>query len=223
MIKALIFDFDNTLFPTRSITDQVYAGVYELMQEYRGSISDQKLENIKMGLAGTAFQKVADQFGLPEELKRRGIELLNETSYRGTISLFKDYTLIKKILLPKFLVTFGFLKLQQSKIDSAGVRQDFKEVIVVDPEISSETKRDVFVRIMNNYGYKPEELIAVGDDPESEIGAARDLGIKTYLFDPESHFKSKGVTWHEAHYNKLIDILETDKAYGNQSTSGSVQ
>ena len=211
MIKALIFDFDNTLFPTRTITDEVFEGVYALMQDYRGSISDEKLEAIKKELAGTAFQKVADQFGLPEELRKRSVELLNETTYHKPIKLFKDYALVKSISLPKFLVTFGFMKLQQSKIDSAGLRQDFKEVIVVDPEISRETKRDVFVRLMHKYSYKADELVAVGDDPESEVGAARDLGIKTYLFDAESHFKSRGVTWHEAHYDKLIEILETDK------------
>ena len=192
MIKALIFDFDNTLFPTRTITDEVFEGVYALMQDYRGSISDEKLEAIKKELAGTAFQKVADQFGLPEELRKRSVELLNETTYHKPIKLFKDYALVKSISLPKFLVTFGFMKLQQSKIDSAGLRQDFKEVIVVDPEISRETKRDVFVRLMHKYSYKADELVAVGDDPESEIGAARDLGIKTYLFDPESHFKIPG-------------------------------
>ena len=100
-------------------------------------------------------------------------------------------------------MTFGFLNLQQSKIDCLGVRADFKEMIVVDPEISRETKRDVFIRIMENYGYAKDELIAVGDDPESEIQAARDLGIKTYLYDPGSRFKSAGVTWHEQRYYKL--------------------
>ena len=57
MTKALIFDFDNTLFPTKTITDEVFEGVYALMQDYRGSISDEKLEAIKQRLAGTAFQK----------------------------------------------------------------------------------------------------------------------------------------------------------------------
>src|ERR1700712_4399159 len=97
MTKALIFDFDNTLFPTKTITDEVFAGVYALMQGYRGSISDENLEAIKQRLAGTAFQKVADELGLPEELKRKAIELLNNTAYNKPIHLFKDYALIKSI------------------------------------------------------------------------------------------------------------------------------
>ena len=211
MIKALIFDFDNTIFPTKTITDEVFAGVYELMGQYSGSLSKSDIENIQKELAGTAFQKVADHYHFPEELKSKGIALLNETTYHKPIKTFKDYAQVRQISLPKFLVTFGFMKLQQSKIDSAGVRNDFKEVIVVDPELSHETKRDVFLRLMKKYNYQADELIAVGDDPEAELGAARDLGIKTYLYDPESHFKSKGVTWHEPHYHKLIDILAADR------------
>ncbi|MGN6640108.1 MAG: hypothetical protein ACTHJ8_14460, partial [Mucilaginibacter sp.] len=134
MIKALIFDFDNTLFPTKTIADEVFQGLYQLMENYRGSISSEKLELIKKELARTAFQKVAQQFNLPEELRQKGIELLNETIYNKPIKLFKDYDLVRSISLPKFLVTFGFMKMQQSKIDSAGVRAEFKEVIVVDPE-----------------------------------------------------------------------------------------
>jgi len=210
MIKALIFDFDNTIFPTKTITDEVFSGIYELMGQYSGTLSKSDIENIQKELAGTAFQKVADRYKFPAELKSKGTELLNETTYHKPIKVFKDYALVRKISLPKFLVTFGFMRLQQSKIDCAGVRKDFKEVIVVDPEQSSETKRDVFLRLMKKYDYQPDELIAIGDDPESEIGAARDLGIKTYLYDPESHFKSKGVTWHEPHYQKLIDYLASD-------------
>lgn len=211
MIKALIFDFDNTIFPSKTITDEVFSGVYALMENYRGTISKTDFENIKKDLAGTAFQKVAQQYHLPQELKQKAIELLNHTVYNKPIETFKDYKLVRELGLPKFLVTFGFLKLQQSKIDCAGVRNDFKEVIVVDPELSSESKQDVFRRIVNNYNFQADELIAIGDDPASEIAAARELGIKTYLYDPESRHKSERVTWHAQHYQKLVEILTDSK------------
>ena len=53
-----------------------------------------------------------------------------------------------------------------------------------------------------------DELLAVGDDPESEIKAAMELGIKTYLYDPESRFKTGKVTYHEQNYNKLQWLIE---------------
>ncbi|RYZ37081.1 MAG: HAD family hydrolase [Sphingobacteriales bacterium] len=212
MIKALLLDLDNTIFPTHTITDEVFAGIYELMQQYPGSLSDEKIEKIKSELSRTPFQKIADNYGFPVELKAKGIELLKETTYNKPIAPYKDYELVRSLSLPKFLVTFGFLKLQQSKIDCLGVRGDFKEVFVVDPEISRETKRDVFMRIMEKRGYSKDELIAIGDDPESEIQAARDLAIKTYLYDPESRFKSPYVTWHEQRYYKLQWLIEKQES-----------
>lgn len=208
MIKALIFDLDNTIFPTKTISDEIFAPIYEMMEQYRGSLSDEAIGNIKTELVRKPFQKIADQYHFPAELKSQGIELLKQTVYTKTASTYKDYELVRSISLPKFLVTAGFTKLQQSKVDALGVRSDFKEVIIVDQEITAETKRDFFVRLIQKYSYRSEELIAVGDDPESEIGMARELGIKTYLYDPESRFKSKGVTWHEQGYAPLRRLLE---------------
>ena len=207
MIKALLFDLDNTIFPTKTITDEIFSGIYELMEQYRGSLSAEVIENIKTELVRKPFQKIADKYHFPAELKSKGIDLLRQTVYTKPLAPYADYDLVRSITLPKFLVTAGFTKLQQSKVDALGVRSDFKEVIVVDQEITTETKRDVFARLMKKYGYEKQELIAVGDDPESEIGMARELGVKTYLYDPESRFKSEGVTWHEQHYDSLKTLL----------------
>jgi putative hydrolase of the HAD superfamily len=54
---------------------------------------------------------------------------------------------------------------------------------VVDPDKTSQTKKDVFSDIMERHAYRPEDLLVVGDDPESEIRAAQELGIKAVLYD----------------------------------------
>ncbi|MEO3407603.1 HAD family hydrolase [Mucilaginibacter sp. CAU 1740] len=209
MIKALIFDLDNTIFATTTISDEIFGPIYELMEQYRINLSDEIIESIKSELVRMPFQKIADKYHFPAQLKSNGIELLKQTVYNKPVKPYKDYELARSTSVTKFLVTAGFTKLQQSKVDALGVRSDFKEVIVVDQEVTDETKRDVFARLMQKYGYEKDELIAVGDDPESEIGMARDLGIKTYLYDPESRFKSEGVTWHEQHYDKLVALLRS--------------
>jgi len=178
------------------------------MEEHLANLSKEKLEQAKTELSRTPFHKIADQFYFSDELRNKGIALLKETAYHKTIIPYKDYALVEAINLPKFLVTFGFVKLQESKIDGLGVRSRFKEIFVVDPEITSETKRDIFIRIMENYDYQKEELLVIGDDPESEIKAAQDLGIPTYLYDPESRFKSGKVSYHEQSYHKLKWLIE---------------
>jgi putative hydrolase of the HAD superfamily len=41
---------------------------------------------------------------------------------------------------------------------------------------------------MERNSYRPEEVLVVGDDPESEIKAAMDLGIKAVLYDKIKHY-----------------------------------
>ena len=70
--------------------------------------------------------------------------MLNNTTYNKPITPYKDYKIVEALPLEKFLVTFGFLKLQQSKIDGLGVRGHFKEIFVVDPEKTPKTKKHIF-------------------------------------------------------------------------------
>lgn len=211
MIKALILDMDNTIFPTKTISDEIFAPIEEMMAEPSHNLSKQQINEIKVELARTPFQKVADQYGFSEEFKTQAVEILNNTTYNKPITPYKDYNIVEAISMEKFLVTFGFLKLQQSKIDGLGIRNHFKEIFVVDPEKTPKTKKHIFEEIMQKYSYTKDELLAVGDDPESEIKAALELGIKTYLYDPESRFKTGKVTYHEQNYKKLQWLIENQE------------
>ncbi len=206
---------DNTIFPTKSISDEIFATIEEMMADHSHNLSKEQLNEAKTELSRTPFQKVADQFGFSEEFKTKAVELLNNVTYNKPITPYKDYKLVEAIPLEKFLVTFGFLKLQQSKIDGLGIRSHFKEIFVVDPEKTPKTKKHIFEEIMQKYGYTKDELLAIGDDPESEIKAAMELGIKTYLYDPESRFKTGKVTYHEQNYKKLQWVIENQEEQEN--------
>ena len=123
-----------------------------------------------------------------------GIDLLKNMAYELPMQPFEDYRHIKTVDLPKFLVTTGFTKLQWSKVKMLGIEDDFVEIHIVDPETSKQTKRDVFADIMKMHNYKPEDILVIGDDPESEIKAAIELGIDTFLFDPENKHADAVVT-----------------------------
>lgn len=117
---------------------------------------------------------------------------------------FEDYGHIKSLAVEKFLVTTGFSNLQKSKIKMLGIENDFTEIHIVDPETSGLTKRDVFADIMTRHHYRPEDLLVIGDDPESEIKAAIELGIDTYLFDPENKYPDAICTYKA---ERLADVM----------------
>ena len=97
--------------------------------------------------------------------------------------------------------------MQLSKIKHLGIENDFKEIHVVNPVITS--KKEVFADIVQRYNYNPEEVLVVGDDPESEIAAAKALGIPTVLYDKNSKQTSDETDYTIAHFGGLSAICDT--------------
>jgi putative hydrolase of the HAD superfamily len=114
---------------------------------------------------------------------------------------------VKDLVADKFLVTTGFLKLQQSKVEGMKIRNDFKEIHIVDPSTSDRTKKDLFAEIIERHGYHKSEVLVVGDDPQSEIKAAQDLGIDAILYDKSGLHKGITSIRRIENFKELIDLV----------------
>ena len=84
------------------------------------------------------------------------------------------------------MITTGFTKLQQSKVKSLGIANDFKEIHIVDITKHYTTKKDVFADIILRHKYNVEDVLVVGDDIDSEIKAAKQLGIEVLWYKKKS-------------------------------------
>jgi putative hydrolase of the HAD superfamily len=195
MKRAIILDLDNTIYPVSSIADHLFEKLFALLDENSGKINYGDLAAAKDDLTRRHFHLVADKFNFNPELKALGINLLSNMEYDLPMQPFEDYRHIQGANIQKFLVTTGFTKLQWSKIKMMEIEADFAEIHIVDPEKSNQTKKDVFADILKRYNYAAEDVLVIGDDPESEIKAATELGIDTFLFDPELKHKDAVVTY----------------------------
>jgi putative hydrolase of the HAD superfamily len=155
----------------------------------------------------TPFRIVAARNNFSDELTQKGIELQETLTFDEAIDTFEDYPEIRNIDADRFLVTTGFRNMQLSKINQLGIEHDFKEVHVVNPVVSS--KKEVFAGILERYGYATTEVLVVGDDPESEIKAAKDLGIATVLYDKNDSTDAKEADHKIAHFKDLKAIYES--------------
>ena len=207
MKRALILDLDNTIYPVSSIADNLFEQLFTLLDQNRDDINYDDLLKAKDEMTRRPYHLVADQFNFSDELKNKGISLLKNMTYDAPMRTFEGYGCIRNIPIDKFLVTTGFTKLQQSKVKMLGIEDDMKEFHVVDPETSSLTKRDVFADIMKRHNYQPEEVLVVGDDPESEIKAAIELGIDTFLFDPDHKHPDALVTYKARSLKEIVGFL----------------
>lgn len=211
MIRALILDLDNTIYAAGSIGHLVFKEISDLLEKHRHRIGPENLPAIKSDLTKKAFQKIAEEYGFGEELTAQGMAILRHKTYDYPIHAFSDYTLVKQLKLDKFLVTTGFTKLQQSKARMLDLESDFIEIIINDPEKTSQTKKDVFAHLLQKHHYQPAEALVIGDDPESEIKAGRELGMPTLLYDPHGEYGDEVADHHINNYAQLAGILASYK------------
>lgn len=203
--KAIIYDLDNTIYPVSAIGDILFKPLFDLIAESGQHNND--YDAIRKAIMRTPFRLVAQRFNFSNMLTQQGIDLQEELEYNKAIAPFEDYPEIHNIPADRFLVTTGFQKMQLSKIKHLGIENDFKEIHVVNPAITS--KKEVFADILQRYNYKPKEVLVVGDDPESEIAAAKALGIPTVLYDKNSKGASDEADYTITHFGGLSAICDS--------------
>lgn len=179
--KAIIFDLDNTIYLVSSIADRLFKTLFGIIAESGEFVGN--LENIKAEIMRRPFQYVADEFEFSAKLKSACFNHLKNLTYDQAINPVENYETIRNFAHLKFLVTTGFNNLQNSKIGHLGITNDFEQIFIIDPSETAKTKRDIFKKILINYNLKSTEVLVVGDDLNSEIKAASELGIESVLYD----------------------------------------
>jgi len=104
----------------------------------------------------------------------------NHINLVGTIENYSDLAVLKDLAVQRFLVTSGFRRLQESKVRGLGFA-DWFAAIYIDAldEPNRRGKHGCFQDIHSAHGLRPDEVLVVGDNPDSEIQAGNRLGMKT--------------------------------------------
>ena len=203
--RALIFDLDDTIYSTKSVVDQMYSELFAMIQ---GKVDQGVFDAIGEDILTTPFHVIADRYTLDKPLKHEALDLCLNMDYHGPIIPFLDYALTKENAADRYLVTAGYTKLQKAKIRQLGIEQEFKEIFIPDPYTSDLTKTQVFKNILIKYNYDPAEVLVIGDNPETEIAAAKELGIDAYLYDYEAKFSPALADYYGTSYENFAGILD---------------
>jgi putative hydrolase of the HAD superfamily len=202
-VKAIIYDLDNTVFPVSAIGEKLFSPVFDLIKE--SGEHDDQMDAIKYAMMRTPFRIVAEHNNFSEELTNKCIAIQETLTYNEPIDTFEDYPETTNLETDRFLVTTGFRNMQTSKIKHLGIENDFDEVHVVNPVETN--KKEVFADILTRYDYAPHEVLVVGDDPESEIKAAKELGITTVLYDKDGIADASQANFKITHFSELKGII----------------
>lgn len=203
--KALLFDLDNTIYSVYSIGDTLFAPLFELIEQAGTHLPF--MEKIRDEVMRRPFQHIANDYRFSGELTAKSLALLHQLEVNIPIAPFEDFALVRQLPVDKYLVTTGFRKMQQSKVDRMNLQKDFREIHIVDPAASDKTKKEVFADIIHRHQYAKEEVLVIGDDLHSEIRAAQELGIEVVWYDKYNRYEPIPGIQKISSYQQLIPLL----------------
>jgi len=184
-MKHIFFiDLDNTIYFTKPNEAQLMSGLYQLLDQEDLGITDEVYQISKKEMLRTPFQKVAQKYGFKQLAIDRAVDYLKNREVTRPLNPSDDYHYIKSLKGRKFIVTAGFTKQQTSKVKMLGIADDFEAVHVVD--VSTTNKKEAFKLLIDKYDLNTDDILIIGDDAESEIKFGLELGIATFLLDPEN-------------------------------------
>jgi len=206
MKKAYFIDLDNTIYFTKPNVDVLLGPLYAFLEKEDLGINKADFERAKQEMLRIPFQKVANKYNFNAQATENAIGFLKERELTQPMDVHNEYHYIKTLQGLKIVVTAGFQKTQSTKLDMLGITADFDELFVVDNTKMPGTKKDAFLVLMRKYKLSPTDILVIGDDADSEIKFGLELGIETFLFDPDHNFPEAKTTYRSTTLKDLVTI-----------------
>lgn len=207
--SIIIFDLDNCLAAADEPREELLEPVFRAVRGANGGeLTEAALEAAFHDCWFHAFDWVARRHGFTEAMHRAGWEAFRDIEVRAPMHGYGDLDLLPKLGEMRFLVTSGFRRLQESKVRALGIAPHFLEVIVdaVD-EPGRRGKEGIFVDLVARHGLAHEQIVVVGDNVESELAAAKRLGIASVQTLRKGVVRATDINFHVADLGELQALL----------------
>ena len=218
-IKAILFDIDNTLFPSSEFSEMARRNALRAMIEagmkadFRRAMKELEKIVAKQGPnSQNHFDLLVARFGAKgnKKLIAAGI-----AAYHNAKASILPYPEVPRTLLALrhkgyklYCATEGSSIKQWDKLIRLGLHHFFDDVFVSD-EIGHAKGKKFFSRILKKLKLKPEECVVVGDKMQADITPAMALGIKTVRVLAGKYAKQKGKSDFEIRkMDSLLKILK---------------
>ena len=218
MVKALIFDLDDTLYYEMTYVRGALKEVskylsrkYEVNSE---KLYKKSLEILKKDGRGKIFNELCKIYSISEEISIL-VEIYRES--KPKLKLYEDSIKIieyaKKNNIKTGIITDGNSKVQWNKIYSLGLDKLIDKIIVTDdygPGYSKPHEK-AYTEITRIFNLKFEECMYIGDNPSKDFVGAISLGMQTRRIvrekgDHTHDIANKGYDAHSK-INSLNDIF----------------
>lgn len=219
IIKAIIFDLDNTLYDAH----QYYTGAFNEIISYlslKHNISSKSLlqrlieiRNVRTSMYPYLFNEFLDEFNLIFELNHV-INIYN--NYCGPLQPYVDVVQTLSIIKKGNkigLVTDGNSQRQKRKLELLNLKIFFDAIIFTDELKAPKPSKVPFIRVLKLLQVDPEESIYVGDNPKIDFCGSKTLGMRTIRLikgefkDIESNEK---IDFEIKKFSEILQVLENE-------------
>ncbi len=187
MIKTIIFDLDDTLYPEKEFVESGFKAVAKYISKKYGihynKIFNILKKNFKQGLRKKNFDKLLKKINLNKERVQKLVKIYRNHNPKS-ISLYSNSEKILKELKNDFkicLITDGWKTSQDNKISALKIRKYFDEILISNNPEKNNWKQSgkPFKNILRKMKIKPTEVIYIGDNPLKDFIGPKKLGIFT--------------------------------------------
>ncbi len=177
--KALIFDLDFCIFDTRSLGDHVLDPV--LAPLFASQLSSETKQIIADTLWSTSLEDTIALFDIDPALAGAMRTAHQTLIVPNDACSYGDEYILRGLPVYRALVTTGYKAWQEAKIAKIAVESLFDEIIIdtIDDLLVRKGKQRIFEELLVSHGWQPSEVFVIGDNPHSELKAARALQIPT--------------------------------------------
>lgn len=195
------------ILDTRTVAGPFFQPVLDAL--YNSELLPELKEKINYQLWTTSLEDVVEMFSIPDDIAERMREAYRRIEVPDGIKTFGDEEYIRDLPVKKILVTTGYRKFQETKIEKLGIADLFDEIIIdsLDYRDKRQGKKKIFEELLRNNGLVGDEVLVVGDNPISELGAAKSLGIPTVQTLRPMVEKWEGADYHIHSLYELGDII----------------
>ncbi|MEK6914827.1 MAG: uridine diphosphate-N-acetylglucosamine-binding protein YvcK [Nanoarchaeota archaeon] len=182
-VKAIIFDLDNTLYDNEFLTESVLDKVVSLMIEKGMKCNIEEginrfKEIINLNPNSNKIKELAESFGCYDEnIINAGNDIYRNPDFEELVIYSDTKEVLEKLKgnYKLILISQGNFESQNKRIDILGIRDYFDEILLSNHGM----KKENFEKILNKSGFKPNQILVVGDRIDNEIKIGNELGMKT--------------------------------------------
>jgi putative hydrolase of the HAD superfamily len=198
MIKAIIFDLDDTLISEKDYVVSGFSAVSKYVSNKVKKYTFEQIFEILQNLHNTnpnrVFNRMIDYLNFINEIDVK--ELIDVyRSHKPVISLFEGaLPVINKLKEQKYklgIITDGYLITQKKKIESLNINNLFDEIIMTDALGKEYWKPSVipFELMSKKLNVDYSEMIYIGDNPRKDFYVSAVHPITTVRINREGYYK----------------------------------